>query len=271
MKDTFDLLTDKGRGGRGVLLFFSVGDDSAEFTPEKRPWAAYTRTFAVAASALAADGVTETHDPASNFDGGATLDFCAPAGNVTVADRDATDSLQPDAPSHPTSQTTTSLAPNVGATNLPVAGTAGFAEDQFIVIGPLNVAGAEFNRVMAPPDATNLTVRNLSKQHPVGSSVATGPANSLSSFGGTSASTPLAAGVAALVLTVRPDLTWTQVRDILRATAIRIDAANTDATGIWVDQSQVPSNPGPFYSRWYGFGRVDALAAVNAALNLPKT
>lgn len=270
MADTFDKLTTQGRGGRGVLLFFSVGDTSEDFT-QKRPWAAYTRTFAVAASALAADGITETHDPASNFGGAATIDFCAPAGNVTAADRDATDSLRPDAPSRPTTETTIRIDRSVGATTLPVAGTAGFAEHQFIVIGPLNVAGAEFNRVMAPPDATNLTVpvRNLSKQHPVGSSVATGPANSLSSFGGTSASTPLAAGVAALVLTVRPDLTWTQVRDILRATAIRIDAANTDPTGIWVDQSQDPSNPGPFYSRWYGFGRVDALAAVNAALNLP--
>jgi subtilisin family serine protease len=271
MKNTFDLLTTKGRGGRGVLLFFSVGNQSQDFTL-LRPWAAYDRTFAVAASALAADGKTETHDPTSNFDGGATIDFCAPAGNVTVADRTAKDSLKPDAPSRPTAQTTTTSNGVVGDKTLPVTTSAGFGLGQFIVIGPLNAAEAEFNRVMAavPPNATNLTVSQLKRPHVKGSPVSTGLANSMSNFGGTSASTPLAAGVAALLLTVRPALTWIQIRDILRATAKRIDPANKDATGMWVDKSQTPSNQpgytGPVYSRWYGFGRVDALEAVKRAL-----
>ena len=76
-------------------------------------------------------------------------------------------------------------------------------------------------------------------------------------------------------MTVRPSLTWVQVRDILRSTAVHIDAANTDATGIWRDVNGVASNQagylGPFYSRWYGSGRIDALAAVTGALTLGAT
>ncbi len=87
-------------------------------------------------------------------------------------------------------------------------------------------------------------------------------------FGGTSSAAPLAAGLAALILSVNPDLTWIQVRDILRDTAVKIDAANNDPVGRWLDVNGNPSNTSglaPFFSNWYGYGRIDALAAVNAA------
>jgi subtilisin family serine protease len=74
------------------------------------------------------------------------------------------------------------------------------------------------------------------------------------SFGGTSAAAPLAAAVAALVLSVNPQLTRTKVRDILRNTADKIDAG-----------------PGEYtkgYSIHYGYGRVNARAAVEAAQNM---
>ncbi len=77
-------------------------------------------------------------------------------------------------------------------------------------------------------------------------------------FGGTSASSPCAAGVGALMISAAPNLTWTQVRDILRATAAKIQpaAAAYDATG---------------HSLTYGFGRVNADAAVQAAMaTLPQ-
>lgn len=287
MKDTFDLLTTYGRGGRGVLLFFSAGNAGVDFTLQ-RPWAAYTRTFAVAASTLATDGVTEIRAPYSNFGGAGTIDFCAPSdrplggpynppvtyGTVSVADRTAVD-FPPDAPSHVTTQTTTSGASAAGATNLAVASSAGFAAGAFLVIGSPGTAGAEFGQVGAVPDATHLTVNALHNAHPAGTPVFTGPANSFSSFGGTSSATPLSAGVGALLLTIRPSLTWIQVRDILRSTAVRIDAANTNATGIWTDQNGTASNQpgylGPLYSRWYGSGRIDALAAANAVLTLGAT
>jgi subtilisin family serine protease len=80
-------------------------------------------------------------------------------------------------------------------------------------------------------------------------------------FGGTSSATPLAAGVAALMLSVNPGLTPGDIRAIMRETAIKIYPANAnyDANG-WSDH--------------YGYGRISAAAAVHAAgllqrLNLP--
>ncbi|GAB4263231.1 MAG: hypothetical protein Kow0092_14030 [Deferrisomatales bacterium] len=71
-------------------------------------------------------------------------------------------------------------------------------------------------------------------------------------FGGTSSSTPLVAGVCGLILSVNPELTAAEVKDILRVTADRIDEAHGayDAEG---------------HSDWYGYGRVNALAAVREA------
>lgn len=85
-----------------------------------------------------------------------------------------------------------------------------------------------------------------------------------SSFGGTSASTPLAAGVAALVLSMDPTLTWEEVRTILTRTAERIDTGNTDPDGQWRDDD---GDGVEEYSWWYGFGMVDAARAVCVARN----
>lgn len=77
-----------------------------------------------------------------------------------------------------------------------------------------------------------------------------------SQFGGTSAAAPLVAGVAALLLSVAPNLTRREVRDILCRSADRIDEAggDYDASG---------------HSPHYGFGRVNAHRALLAisALN----
>jgi subtilisin-like proprotein convertase family protein len=70
------------------------------------------------------------------------------------------------------------------------------------------------------------------------------------SFGGTSSATPLAAGVAALILSLNPELTWEQVRAYLRHTADKIDTVN----GSYIDG----------YSRQYGFGRINARRALEA-------
>jgi subtilisin family serine protease len=70
-------------------------------------------------------------------------------------------------------------------------------------------------------------------------------------FGGTSSATPLVAGVAALLLSANPSLKWTAVRDILRSSADKIDKSH----GRYDDG----------YSIKYGYGRVNAEAAVSAA------
>lgn len=72
-------------------------------------------------------------------------------------------------------------------------------------------------------------------------------------FGGTSSACPGAAGVAALVLAANPKLTRAEVRDVLKETAVKIDPAGGayDARG---------------HSKLYGYGRLDAAAAVRAAV-----
>ncbi len=73
------------------------------------------------------------------------------------------------------------------------------------------------------------------------------------SFGGTSAASPGVAGVAALILSVRPDLGWKQVVEILKQTAVKVD----ETGGGWTPEG---------FSQYYGWGRVDAAAAVAAAV-----
>ncbi len=71
-------------------------------------------------------------------------------------------------------------------------------------------------------------------------------------FGGTSSATPLVAGICALMLSVNPELTAKEVKEILKDSAEKIDpqGGNYDNNG---------------HSRLYGFGRVDAQRAVKAA------
>jgi subtilisin family serine protease len=74
------------------------------------------------------------------------------------------------------------------------------------------------------------------------------------SFGGTSAATPLAAGVGALVLSVNPELTRSELRDLLAQTADRI-GPDHDVQG---------------HSEQFGFGRINAGRAV-AEAEAPST
>jgi subtilisin family serine protease len=68
-------------------------------------------------------------------------------------------------------------------------------------------------------------------------------------WNGTSFASPVAAGVAALVMAARPDLTPAQVETLLESTARDLGTGGRDTL--------------------YGYGRVNAAAAVQAALNMP--
>jgi len=76
--------------------------------------------------------------------------------------------------------------------------------------------------------------------------------NYTSTFGGTSSASPLACGIGALILSVNPALTRQEVQAILQNTADKIDPENAayDSNG---------------HSRKYGYGRVNAYAALVAA------
>lgn len=73
-------------------------------------------------------------------------------------------------------------------------------------------------------------------------------------FGGTSSACPLVAGICALVLSANPDLTASEVKDIIQRTARKIgDPSSYDGNG---------------HSRYFGYGCVNALDAVKLALSM---
>ena len=84
-------------------------------------------------------------------------------------------------------------------------------------------------------------------------------------FNGTSAATPIVSGVVALLRQVNPALTWRDLKLILAASARKNDPGNTG----WTDGARKygSSNASDTYhfNREYGFGTVDAGAAVALA------
>lgn len=84
--------------------------------------------------------------------------------------------------------------------------------------------------------------------------------NCTNSFGGTSSSAPLVAGVVGLMLDANPNLTWREVQWILARTAVQNDPTNQGADSDWtINGAGLPVNHA------YGFGRVNAAAAVTMA------
>ncbi|HWP39604.1 MAG TPA: S8 family serine peptidase, partial [Tepidisphaeraceae bacterium] len=77
-----------------------------------------------------------------------------------------------------------------------------------------------------------------------------------SSFGGTSAAAPLVSGIVALMLQANPNLTWRDVQHILARTARKNDPT---------DPGWTTNGAGLHINHKYGFGAVDADAAVNLA------
>jgi subtilisin family serine protease len=93
-----------------------------------------------------------------------------------------------------------------------------------------------------------------------------------SNFAGTSAATPMVSGIVALMLEANPDLGWRDVQTILAYTARHVGSAVDGST-----VAQAELNPwdwnaagnwnggGLHFSEDYGYGLVDALAAVRLA------
>ncbi len=214
LKDVFDDVTNRGRGGKGCIIFFGSGNWNINISePATRDGITnYGRVIAVAAC-----NDQDRRSGYSNF--GENISICAPSDGT---------SAQPEVWR---SRETQSCSGTVSLPDYPPDGStrAIFTTDR---IGDNGI-----NR----PGVVD----------PVG-----GNLDYTGRFGGTSAACPVAAGVAALMLSVASDLTWRQVRYILEATADKIDAANADPVG----QYQVNG-----HSQWYGYGRVNAFEAVKGA------
>ncbi|MEA5447261.1 S8 family serine peptidase [Leptolyngbya sp. CCNP1308] len=80
-------------------------------------------------------------------------------------------------------------------------------------------------------------------------------------FGGTSSSCPVVAGVAGLMLSVNPSLTARQVREILQTTADKIVDRTPDPQ-LGLQYGTYNANG---HSQWFGYGKVNAAAAVREA------
>lgn len=107
-------------------------------------------------------------------------------------------------------------------------------------------------------------------------------------FGGTSSATPLIAGIAALVISANPTLTAIQIVEVLKKTASKdlnmTGYPKTPYSPNWDQENKdwdvspiAPFNNGIFrnipdspylWSPWFGFGKVDAGAAVSEAIRL---
>jgi len=77
-----------------------------------------------------------------------------------------------------------------------------------------------------------------------------------SSHGGTSAAAPLAAGIFALILQVRPDLTWRDMQSVVLQSALPVDLE----TGEWQT-----TKIGKKYSHTFGYGKIDTWASIEFA------
>ena len=75
---------------------------------------------------------------------------------------------------------------------------------------------------------------------------------------GTSFSAPVVSGVVALMLEANPDLTWRDVQHIIASTSQPVIDDDLDHT-------DVVNGANNWHSNYFGFGIIDALAAVNAA------
>jgi len=83
---------------------------------------------------------------------------------------------------------------------------------------------------------------------------------------GTSSAAPMVSGVIALMLETNPDLTWRDVKHILATTAVQVDSSFSATAVSTIDYvGWVTNSTGLKFHPWYGFGAVDATAAVNAA------
>ncbi|MDA9765784.1 S8 family serine peptidase [Gammaproteobacteria bacterium] len=89
--------------------------------------------------------------------------------------------------------------------------------------------------------------------------------NYLSSFNGTSAAAPTVSGVVALMLEANSDLTWRDVKHILASTSDKIDANRATTAGGHTQYEWITNAAGYQHHNWYGFGIVNAAAAIAAA------
>ena len=91
--------------------------------------------------------------------------------------------------------------------------------------------------------------------------------NYTSNFNGTSSAAPTVAGVIALMLDANENLSWRDVKRILASTSVQVDSTKEKILNSVVQYKWITNAAGYKHHNWYGFGMIDAAAAVTAATN----
>jgi Subtilase family len=231
-------ITLLGRERRGVVIFAAAGNSDQD-TRDLSKWGNDLNVIKIAASTVNSNGLEMLAAYSSHstiMDPG--LDVCAPAdsnwipihnppkfyGVVThekvgagnVAGTNVTQALIQGDP-----------APGADRLTLPAADFPNYPGGTNVIIRhPADNEIVETNQLIAPPAAPlPLTVylsTPLDTDFPAGSLIIRGANDYTDKFSGTSAATPMVSGIAALMLSANPALTWAEVRQILRDTAIPI-------------------------------------------------
>jgi subtilisin family serine protease len=97
----------------------------------------------------------------------------------------------------------------------------------------------------------------------------TNDTNYTSTFGGTSAAAPLVAGLAALMLSVNSELTCKQIKQILKEESVPIGQGSPTWYKDRLDNDYTDEYDENKHSKVFGYGRINAGAAVRRAANEP--
>jgi len=125
-----------------------------------------------------------------------------------------------------------------------------------ITVGAVGKDG--FHADYSTPGAALHVVGPAGDSNDAGHIMTTGLGNTCRNSGqGTSFSSPVVSGVIALMLEVRPELTWRDVQGIL----VETSTVKTDPK----DNTKKLNAAGNTHSNWYGFGLIDAKKAVDLA------
>jgi subtilisin family serine protease len=245
------------RGGKGALYVKAAGNNFDYLDPTGAPPAcAGTHGFYVSCNCKAADQLGISCENA-NFDPDNVLPYNIVVGALNAAGIKS-------------SYSTTGSAIWVTAPG----GEYGANES---VIGPVPAAAAVIlEPAMITTDQSGCTKGYSQTTGSISAFDNHGAGNTncsyTSTFNGTSSATPVTAGVIALMLQANPNLTWRDVKHILASTArqvaiapITVSLPNPAPASYTAEPGWITNAANYKYHNWYGFGLVDASAAVAMA------